>query len=213
MELDILDNLKNLTVLIAEDESLVRQGIAALIEPDVEEIIEASDGEQALSLLKTMSIDIALLDIGLPLRTGLDVMAEIRSRNIDVKIIILTGDTNAYSPTKVYAAGADAFIYKTADAQSFLDVFSSVARGTPVPKTDAKEGENAKSVAELRESLTARELQIVKLIVEGANNQQTADALFISQHTVRKHREHINRKLNIKSPTALANFAIKANLV
>lgn len=192
---------------------MVRQGIAALIEPEVGKILEAKDGEEALHLLKTQKIDVALIDIGLPLRTGLDVMAEVRKRGIEVKIIILTGDTYTYSPSDIAANGADAFLYKTVDAQQFLDVFMAVAQGKIVVNNHLIDGDNAKSIAELRDSLTARELQIVKLVVEGANNKQAAEALFISEHTVRKHREHINRKLSVKSPTALAAFAIKAGLV
>lgn len=191
----------------------MRQGIAALIEPEVDEIVEASNGEQALHMLKNQQFNLALIDIGLPLRTGLDVMAEIRKRNINVKIIILTGDTNTYSPQDIALSGADAFLYKTVDAQQFLDVFISVIQGKKPPQNQQAEGDNAKSIAELRNSLTARELQIVKIVVEGANNKQVSETLFISEHTVRKHREHINRKLSIKSPTALAAFAIKAGLV
>lgn len=209
----IQQDVANLRVLIAEDESLVRQGIAALIEPEIDEIVEASDGEQALHFLKTQKFDLALIDIGLPLRTGLDVMNEVRKRKIDVKIIILTGDTHTYSPQDIATSGADAFLYKTVDAQQFLDVFLAIIYGKKLPISPQAEGSNAKSIAELRDSLTSRELQIVKIVVEGANNKQVSKTLFISEHTVRKHREHINRKLCIKSPTALAAFAIKAGLV
>lgn len=211
--------MKHKKILIAEDESLVRQGIVAILKPDVGEIVEASNGEEALKLLKAEKFDIALLDIGLPVRTGLDVMAELKQRNVDVKIIILTGETNIYAPDEIFAAGADDFIYKTADAEDFLNRFKKVALG--IAASNASHGDfgntqankTEQSVAQLRSGLTARELQIVKILVEGANNKEAAKALFISEHTVRKHREHINRKLNIKSPTALAAFAIKANLV
>jgi DNA-binding NarL/FixJ family response regulator len=164
-------------------------------------------------LLKTESFDIALIDIGLPKRTGLDVMAEVRARNIPVKIIILTGDTDTHSPRAIAEAGADAFLYKTTDADGFLDTFIAVVKGKPVTHGDSKDAPSAATVAEIRDTLTPRELQIVKLVVEGASNKKAAEALFISQHTVRKHREHINAKLSIKSPTALAAFAIKAGLV
>lgn len=191
----------------------MRQGVAALIDSEVDEVVEASDGEAALHLLKTQQFDVALIDIGLPLRTGLDVMNEVRKRDIDVKIIILTGDTHTYSPHDIAMSGADAFLYKTVDAQKFLDVFMAVIQGRDLSDLPLPDGDNVKSIAQLRDSLTARELQIVKIVVEGASNKQVSETLFISEHTVRKHREHINRKLSIKSPTALAAFAIKAGLV
>lgn len=209
----IKENRKKLKLLIAEDETLVRQGIVALLEDEFDEIVEASDGSQAIKLLKEQAFDLALIDIGLPIRTGLDVMQEIKQRNLATKIIILTGDTYTHSPAEIYADGADAFLYKTADAEILLNTVTAVVKGRAMPQLDAAEGENAKSIAEIKSGLTARELQIIKLIAEGANNKQAADALFISEHTVRKHREHINRKLNVKSPTTLAVFAIKAGLV
>lgn len=212
-EANIVSDVNGVRILIAEDEALVRQGIVALLDPEVDEIVEVSDGELALHLIKTEKFDLALIDIGLPLRTGLDVLKEIRQRKIDIKVIILTGDTQRYSPKDIYQAGADAFVYKTFDAETFLDIFIAVVEGKNLPDTHPVEGEKAASIAEIRDSLTARELQIVKLVVEGGSNRQTAESLFISEHTVRKHREHINRKLEAKSPAALAAFAIKVGLV
>ncbi|MEP2990295.1 MAG: response regulator transcription factor [Parasphingorhabdus sp.] len=206
--------MNNISVLIAEDEALVRQGILALIEDEVGDITECSDGDEALQLLKQKPFDIALLDIGLPRRTGIDILTEVRQRDIDIKVIILTGDTNSYAPTAIYEAGADAFLYKTAEADNFLEVFSAVANGRNLASQQSpEEGCNAGSVAELREKLTPRELQIIKLIVEGCSNREVAGSLFISEHTVRKHREHINQKLDVHSPASLAAFAIKASLV
>jgi DNA-binding NarL/FixJ family response regulator len=202
-----------LRVLIAEDEALVRQGIVALLQPEVASIVEIEDGEQAIHALSSEPFDVALIDIGLPKRSGLDVLSTIRKRGVDVKIIILTGDTATHSPADVYAQGADGFLYKTTDATIFLETFLAVAHNKPVSNPLFEPSDQAKSVAQIRDSLTARELQIVKLIAEGHNNKETAAALFISVHTVRKHREHINRKLNIKSPTALAAFAINAKLI
>lgn len=200
-------------VLIAEDEALVRQGMAALIQPHVNEIVEACDGEQALHLLKTQAFDIALIDIGLPGRTGLDVLAEICARKIQVKTIVLTGDTCTHSPARIYEAGADGFLYKTTDAAQFLQTFLDIIKGKTPTQIESPGTQVGLSIAQLRETLTSRETQIVKLVVEGGNNKSIAEKLFISEHTVRKHREHINKKLDVHSPASLARFAIKAGLV
>jgi DNA-binding NarL/FixJ family response regulator len=200
-------------VLIAEDQSLVRQGIVALLSAHDLDIVEIDNGIDALALLKAESFDIALLDIGLPGLTGLDVLKAVRAREDFVKIIILTGDTNTHSPAHIYDLGADGFLYKTTDADQFLNTFNAVAKGRPVTQPETLDGDNMKEIAALRETLTDRELQIVKLLAEGGSNKEVAKSLFISEHTVRKHREHINRKLSIRSSVSLAVFAVKAGLI
>lgn len=205
--------LESYTVLIAEDQALVRQGMAALLADVTADVIEVDNGKTALDTLQSHKVDLALLDIGLPQRTGLDVLAHMRKTGSDLKIIILTGDTERYSPKQIYAAGADAFLYKTADASHFLDTCIAVANGELLNDSASEDGSDTNEVAQLKERLSDRELQIVKLIVEGMSNKQAAEVLFISEHTVRKHREHINHKLSISSPLALASFAIKAGLV
>lgn len=205
--------LKPLRVLIAEDQALVRQGMAALLSDYTAAVIEVDNGKDALDKLRSENIDLALLDIGLPQRTGLDVLAHVRKIDLNLKIIVLTGDTHNYSPKQIYAAGADAFLYKTADASHFLETCESVAGGAKPHVSTMADGSHTREIAQLKEDLSDRELQIVKLIVEGMSNKQAAEVLFISEHTVRKHREHINQKLAINSPLALASFAIKAGLV
>ncbi len=205
--------MKKMRILIAEDHVLVRQGMRALLEREVREVVEVGDGAKALSLLKEQAFDLALLDIGLPLRTGLDVLFEVRKRKLPVKIILLTGDMDTYSPDEMYGAGADGFVYKTADADHFMAMFYAVSKEQKLPEMQNIEGGNARLVAQMRATLTARELQIAKLIAEGQSNKEAALVLGISEHTVRKHREHINRKLDISSPTAFAAFALKAGLI
>lgn len=208
-----MPDLSHMRVLIAEDQALVRQGILALLSSTFDHIIEVEDGMKALDEIKSGGVDIALLDIGLPHRTGLDILGEVRARKYDVKIIIITGDTDTYSPASIYEKGADAFIYKTTDADHFIETVISVSTGKSVTAPETNSGQNVAAIAHLKEQLTSRELQIVKLVVEGQTNKTIAKTLFISEHTVRKHREHINKKLAISSPMALAAFAIKAGLI
>jgi len=207
--------LDNLRILIAEDQALVRQGISALLSEIAIDIIEVGDGEQASQAIKSAEFDLVLLDIGLPLRTGLDVLREVRQSRSGPKIIMLTGDTDRYSPKEIYAAGADGFLYKTSDASHFLETCVAVAAGevNDGADFDTHESDSAHRRAHLKDQLSSRELQIVKLIVEGKSNKGAAEVLFISEHTVRKHRENINQKLSINSPLALASFAIKVGLV
>ena len=199
-------------LLIAEDQALVRGGIAALLEHLVDNVIEVDNGEAALALLQKGNIDICLLDIGLPKLTGLDVLQAVRIREIKTKIIILTGDTNRHAPKDIYAAGADGFLYKTVDAEHFTETFIAVAEGAEIDTEAMSIGTNSQSIAQLRQQLTEREIQIVKLVVEGGTNKTIGQTLSISEHTVRKHREHINQKLKTSTPMSLASFAIKAGL-
>lgn len=200
-------------ILIAEDHALVRQGLVALMESPEFVITEVDNGLDAASCLKSGEYDLALLDIGLPRRTGLDVLIEMRQRGIDTKIILMTGDTDHHAPRDMYAAGADAFLYKIAEADHLLETIRAVLNGERVKANEAYDGESLQRVAEFKSRLSERELQVTKLVVEGQSNKSIAQALFISEHTVRKHREHINRKLDVRSPAVLATFAIKAGLV
>ncbi len=209
----VTDGSGDLSLLIAEDQALVRQGIVALLADFAKHTHEVDNGEEAFQALKAGSYDLALLDIGLPRRTGLDVLHKLRQRDSHTKVIILTGDTDKYSAKQVYAAGADGFLYKTADASHFLETCEAVMRGEEPSKQAASNNAEVREVGALREKLSDRELQVVKLIVEGLSNKAAAEVLFISEHTVRKHREHVNQKLSIRSPLALASFAIKVGLV
>jgi len=208
-----MSTTSQLRVLIAEDQALVRQGIAALLIEDAAHINEVDNGEDALHHLKQDNFDIALIDIGLPRRTGLDVLTELRSSNNQTKIILLTGDTDTYSPRQIYSAGADGFLYKTDDASHFRELFLAVANGEKLSAPMTEDSDNIKELARLKETLSSRELQVIKLVVEGLSNKKIGETLFISEHTVRKHREHVNQKLSIRSPLALAHFAIKTGLV
>ncbi|MEM8501014.1 MAG: response regulator transcription factor [Pseudomonadota bacterium] len=209
-----MGQLKNASILIAEDHTLVRQGFVSLLSSRVRSITEASDGKEALQLLQNEVFDIALLDIGLPELSGLSVLNELRKNDLRTKVILLTGDTITHAPADIYDQGADAFVYKTTETQHLIDVLSDVADGnTPRMETAARKSSAAPCFSELHESLTSREKQVLKMLVEGSTNQVIADKLFISQHTVRKHRENINKKLNMKSPAALARFAISCGLV
>ena len=203
-----LADLSDLRILLAEDEALVRQGMTALLETEVAHITQVGDGAAALQIIISEEFDIALIDIGLPVRTGLDVLSEVRKRKLSVKIIMLTGDTTTYSPAQIIQAGADGFLYKTANADEFFETIISVANdeiGTNLGQTQ--------SVAQIRDTLTPREIQVIKLVTEGRSNAQISGVLGVSTHTVRKHREHINSKLDIRSPAAMAVFAIKAKLI
>ncbi len=204
-------DLSALKVLIAEDQTLLRQALVALLETETGAITETANGNDALELLTAAEFDLALLDIGLPGRSGLEVLAEVKRAQPAIKVIILTGDSDKYKAHDVMTLGADGFMYKTVQAEEFLHCIVAVMSGDyqwPVG-TDSQISER---VDDQRELLTRREIQIVKLIVEGASTREVADALSISEHTVRKHREHINAKLGVHSPAALAMYAIKTGI-
>ncbi len=209
-----MGQLEHAHILIAEDHTLVRQGFVSLLSGRVRSIREASNGKEALELLQNESFDMALIDIGLPELSGLSVLKKVRKDDLRTKIVILTGDTMSHAPADIYAAGADAFVYKTTETQHLISVLADVLDGITPQAETAEINDGADSqLSALYESLTSREKQVLKTLVEGLTNQEIADQLFISQHTVRKHRENINKKLNMKSPAALARFAISFGLV
>ncbi|MEO0367173.1 MAG: response regulator transcription factor [Pseudomonadota bacterium] len=199
-------------ILIAEDQALVRQGFVALLESQDYQVVEVDNGVDALRQGKTGEFDLILLDIGLPKRTGIDVLRELKKSATCSPVVVLTGDSERYAPRDIYLAGADAFLFKTTDANHFLDICQQVLAGKQFNDSDDEEISET-SIAQLSQTLSERELQIVKMVVEGSSNREIGESLFISEHTVRKHREHVNKKLMLKTPVALASFAIKAGLV
>ena len=144
-------------VLIAEDHALVRQGMRVLLETEGYDVAEVEDGAEAFKHIRNGGVDLALLDIGLPVRSGVDVLQEVRRRELPTRVIVMTGDTDHYSPADLYAMGADAFVYKTADADHLMDTIAAVFAGRVLPQQNS---DSPSAAAVLREQLTDRVVSV-----------------------------------------------------
>lgn len=214
-------------VAIVDDHHLVRAGIAALLrnEPDIEVVYEASDGLEALGVLKTLQVDIVLMDISMPTMNGIEATSKIRHANPATRVLVLTQYDQEEYIKRVMQAGASGYILKSAIADELLRGIRAVSRGeqffTPsVSKVMVESyiknatGTGHGSVHGLRSSeLTNREREILQFIAEGSTNHQISQKLYISVRTVEFHRANIIEKLGVHDTANLVKRAIQMKLV
>jgi len=204
-------------VLLAEDHQIVRQGLRGLLEKAGHEVVgEAADGQEALRLARTLSPDIAVLDLSMPRLNGLDAAREIRRMSPEIKTILLTMYTDKGYVLQAMKVGAKGYVLKTEAAEDLIRAIREIARG----ETYLSPGVAASIVeAYLDESrlpadpLTPRERQILQLIAEGNTTKAVAHQLHISFKTAESHRSHLMKKLDLHDVTGLVRYAIRRGLV
>lgn len=209
-------------VLIADDHKLFRQGLIGLMktrEDLVEVIGEAETGEEAVYLAEQLRPDVILMDIYMPEMDGLQAAKEIHSRFPKIAIVMLTSsekDGHLYEAVQV---GVSGYLLKSLDANELFDLLKGVVQGETA-MTRAMAGKLLKSVANRiadvdkgEQSLTERELFVLRLVASGASNQDIADKLTISINTVKSHLKSILDKLQLENRTQAATYALKHGLV
>lgn len=203
---------KPIRILIADDHFVVRMGLAALIntQPDMTVVAEATDGQQAVKLFRQHRPDIALLDLRMPEMNGIEAIVAIRSEFPDARLIVLSsydGDEDIY---RALQAGARGYLLKNMLREGVLETIRTVHAGLRrIPE------EVAARLAERmsRDPLTAREMEVLELIVRGKSNKEIAHALKITEGTVKIHVNNILNKLGVTDRTQAAIFALKHGLV
>jgi len=206
-------------ILIADDHALVRAGIRALAEriEGVEVVAEAGNGAEALELTRELKPDLVLLDISMPESSGFDVLQHAKEFP-DVRVIVLTvHEAEAYA-IRALREGAAGFLLKSAAAVELKEAIDTVTCGQTYvsPKLAKKSlveyGKTSSDRARL-DTLSPRQLEILKLIAEGVGTKDTARRLNISVKTVETHRAQLMQRLNIHDVAGLVRFAIKMGLI
>jgi DNA-binding NarL/FixJ family response regulator len=209
-------------VLLADDHAVVRRGLRAVLdeEADIEVVAEAQDGVEAVEMALTNDVDLAILDVTMPRLTGLQATAELRRRARDVRVLILSVHDNERYFFEALRAGASGYVLKTAANRDLVDACRAAMRGESFlyPRAVAallrdyldrpRAGDHLPS-----DPLTARELQVVKLIAEGYTSDEIAEQLVIRRKTVDHHRAHILEKLKMRNVAELTRYAIRRGLV
>jgi len=201
-----------MSVLIADDHSVVRQGLVSLIEdkPDMSVIGEASNGREAAELWKKHRPDVTLLDLRMPELDGVGAIKVIRAADENARIIVLTtydGDEDIY---RAIQAGAKGYLLKDVPCEALLDCVRRVHRGdTCVPVNLA--AKLAQRVS--RKTLSEREINVLKLLAQGKSNKEIGSALFISEGTVKSHLKRIFGKLGVISRTEAVAKASRCGLI
>ena len=209
-------------IVIAEDHTILRQGLRALLssDPDFEIVGEAEDGRVAVRLVETLSPDLLLMDLSMPRMTGMEAITEIKKRSPATKIVVLTVHKGEEYILSALKAGADGYVLKDAGHDELVTALKNVLAGKRYLSPDISEKviggylEGKRSLkAAPWDTLTQREREILKLIAEGYKNKEIAEHLFISLKTVEKHRSNLMRKLDLHNTAALTAFAMEKGII
>lgn len=210
-------------VLIVDDHAIVRTGLRALIkgEPGMELIGEATCGEDALSMAKTLRPDVMVLDLSLPDLDGIQVTRQMKSAQPDVRVLILTVHEDEALLREAIRAGASGYIIKHAAESELISAIHSVKIGDLYihPRMirgllSESESPTVRSTqsASPEEMLTPREIDVLRLIVQGYTNRQMAEELSLSVRTIEGHRSNLTEKLGLHSRVELARYAREHSL-
>ncbi len=214
---------KQITVLLAEDHAVVRQGLCALLNSDggFKIVAEARTGREAVELTQSLRPDVILMDIAMPVLNGLEATRQILTANPAAKVIILSAHSDDAYIERMSAAGVAGFLEKQTSADVLTHAIREVAKGLTyfspsIAKRLNPENQPRDRYGMLKpraKQLTARESEVLQLVAEGSANKQIAEKLGISIKTVEKHREHLMGKLDIHDTAGLTRYAISAGVI
>jgi len=203
---------EKIRILIADDHYIVRMGLVALVgtEPDMEVVAEAADGSSALELFAKHQPDLALLDLRMPGKSGIQTTMEIRSKFPTARILVLSafdGDEEIY---QALHAGAQGYVLKSSTADKLVPALRAVAAGQNwIPNEVTSQLASRK----LSEELTSREMQVLNELARGLANKEIAEALNISEYTVKDHLKNILGKLRVADRTEAVTTAIQRGII
>lgn len=210
----------SIRVMLADDHVLMREGIRQLLEFDgsIEVVAEANDGEECLEKLIEVKPQILLLDINMTKMNGIEVLSEIKNKNIDVKVLILTVHDGVEYLMKAVDLGIDGYIMKDAESSELKKAIHVIMSGETYIQPKLVPILNNRLVTrdidkDKIDSLTSRELEVLIQVANGMYNKEIAASLNISERTVKNHLSNIFRKIDVYDRTQAAVFAIKNDLV
>lgn len=203
-------------VLIVDDHSVVRQGLQMFLalDPDIEVVGEADNGQEALHQARELQPDVILMDLLMPKMDGITAITAIRRELPDIEVIALTSVLEDASVVRAVKAGATGYLLKDTEADELCRAIKAAAAGQVQlsPQAAARLVREVK-IAESPENLTERETQVLRLIGHGLSNKEIARDLSIGEKTVKTHVSSILSKLGVLSRTQAALHAVKIGLV
>ena len=216
--------MKRITILLAEDHTIVREGVRMLLqlEKDLRIVGEAADGRQAVALVKKLRPNVVLMDIALPLLNGMEATRQIRKDYPGTKVLILSAHSHAAFIQKATELGAAGFLLKQTSSAVLATAIREVQKGNtffspgivrPGPSRDPKSQAGGKPGEPKGNRLSSREVEVLQLIAEGQANKQVAAQLGVTFKTVDKHRQHLMSKLNIHDVAGLTRYAMAEGII
>jgi DNA-binding NarL/FixJ family response regulator len=202
-----------LRVVLADDHTIVREGLAALLgqNPDIEVIATASTGSEAVRAARTLAPDVLVTDISMPDLNGIEAARAIRERDGRVAIVVLSMHSSSEHVARAFAAGANGYVLKDAASEEIVAAVRAVANGRRYLSrelADVAQDATAQGASPLA-SLSARERQVLQLVVEGKSSAQIAQQIHLSPKTVETYRSRLMKKLGVADIPALVKFAVQ----
>jgi len=204
-----------ITVLIADDHPVVRQGLQVLlsVQDDIEVVGEAADGGQALAMAAELNPHVILLDLKLPDMDGIAVLRELRARGLAARALVLTSASDRDLVPLAVKAGAAGFLYKDVDPDALVRALRSVHDGNTLLAPEAAglllRSEASASAVRGIGALTGREREVLAQIADGRSNREIARALRVSEKTVKTHVSSVLAKLGVADRTQAALLAVR----
>lgn len=191
-------------LLVAEDQSMLRDALCQLLllQEDVEDVLQAGDGQEAIRLLETHPVDIAILDIEMPIKTGLEVLEWAKSQRPQLKVVIVTTFKRPGYFERALKAGVDAYVLKERRITDLMATLHTVLAGQKEYSPELMEG-----ILTHPNPLSPQEKAVLKEVAKGASNQEIADRLFLSNGTIRNYMSAILTKLDAENRTEAAKNA------
>ena len=206
--------MNKLTVLLADDHTVVRQGLCALLNSteDITVTGQAATGRQAVELARRLRPDVIVMDIAMPDLNGVEATREIMKLSPDAKVVILSAHRDEEYVRSAIEAGVKGYLLKCATEDDLLEAIREAHQGNAVfsPCISKQMLEYCRGHGSV---LTARELEVLRLIAQGRLNKQIAADLAISIKTVETHRQNLMDKLNIHATAGLTRYAVAKGLV
>ena len=216
--------MSKIRILLADDHAILRAGLVRLLgeEKDIEVVGEAENGREAVQKVQELHPDIVLMDIGMPVMNGMEATKQIKKRDQDVKILVLTMHDNEEYLFQVLQAGAAGYVLKKAADSDLVNAIHVVSRGDCFLYPSAAKMVVEDYLEKLRhgqeptssyDTLTDREREILTHVAEGYTNREIAESLFISVKTAETHKANIMEKLNLHKRAELVKYAIKKGML
>jgi NarL family two-component system response regulator LiaR len=208
--------MKKVKVILVDDHEMVRLGLKSFLnlQEDVEVVGEASNGREGISLALELKPDVVVMDLVMPEMSGVEATLELLKQWKNARILVLTSYLDNEKIYPVIDAGAKGYMLKTSSAAEILNAIRKVAKDEIAIETEVDKKIKAHDKnPDLHEDLTARERDILRLLVKGYDNQTIADELFISLKTVKTHVSNILSKLEVDDRTQAVVYAFKHHLV
>jgi two-component system response regulator NreC len=209
----------SIRVLIVDDHAVVRAGLRLLLDaqPDIEVVGEAGDAREAIFEIRSSTPDVALVDVVLPGRSGIEATPQLIKESPQTKVLVLSMQDDPSYVREAFAAGANGYVLKEAADAELVAAVREVARGGRYvhPELGARLVEaEAKARAEAEtDPLSEREREVLRLLALGHTNQEIAKKLYISVRTAETHRAHIMQKLRLLTRAELVRYALARGLL